>query len=316
MASLGKIITVGLSPAWDVTCRVDCLDWGKHTVVSSYTQQPAGKALNISQALEWMGTRNTAAGLWGCGDYQQMLKVVRPLRKLVEIKLTAVDGRTRQNITIIDSGNKREMHLRNTSELASKKSLGKLKRDLEPIVKRNSVCVFSGSLPSGKLMGDVVGIIESCRKRGAKIVLDSSGPAFKKIVNTRNIWLIKPNVEELSELLGRNVNNRLDSLIKAARALLDRVEIVLISRGKRGAVLVTKEGAWQGCYVGTGRKVLSTVACGDYLLAGFLKGLKQTGELGFALETGIKAATAKAWGWTNKKSWQHAQRQTKVWIRP
>ena len=29
MIDKGKIITVGLSPAWDVTCHMDSIEWGQ-----------------------------------------------------------------------------------------------------------------------------------------------------------------------------------------------------------------------------------------------------------------------------------------------
>ena len=138
----GKIITVGLCPCWDTICQVEGIDWGEHNVVSCRIDRPAGKALNISRALAWMGERNIAAGLWGETDYQQMLKAVRSLRGLVKVQMTAVAGVTRQNITVVDAVNNREIHLRNRSELASKKALRELEVDLEAIVSRNSVCVF------------------------------------------------------------------------------------------------------------------------------------------------------------------------------
>lgn len=309
-----SIITVGLSPAWDITCRGRGLDWGLHKDIDEQTIQPAGKALNISRALAWMGEKNIAAGLWGREDNEQMLKAMRSLRRFVKVKMTAVAGSTRQNITVVDTANNREMHLRNRSELASKKALRKLEADLRATVHKGSVCVFAGAMPQDELVGDVVRIIKSCRECGAKIVVDTNGDALKLIVETGAAWLIKPNVEELCELVGEQVGDNPAGLAKAGRKLLDRVATVLISRGQKGSVVVTKDGAWQGRCVGR-RRVLSTVGCGDYLLAGFLKGLKDKFDAGSALETAIKVATARAWGWTDKMSWLDAQSKIKGQVR-
>ncbi len=306
-----KIITVGLCPSWDTICRFNGIDWGEHKTVSSASSRPAGKALNISQALAWMGEENIAAGLWGRDDFEQMLRAMRPLRGLVKVKMTAVEGSTRRNITVVDTVNDREMHLRNRSELASRKALRKLEADLRAIVHKGSVCVFAGVMPEDEFVGDVVRIIKSCRERGAKIVVDTYGDALKRILETGTVWMIKPNVEELRELLGEQVTDSPAGLVKAGRKLLDKVEIVIISRGKKGGVVVTKKGAWQGRCIGRGR-VLSTVGCGDFLLAGFLKGLKDKSDTGSALGTAIKAATARAWGWTEGKSWSRALREIKA----
>jgi len=306
-----RMITVGLSPAWDITCRGKQLVWGLHKDVDEQTIRPAGKALNISRALAWMGERNIAAGLWGRDDFEQMLRAMRALKGRVKVKMTAVDGNTRRNITVVDTVNAREMHLRNRSQLASTKALKKLQADLEAIMRRGSVCIFAGTIPESKLLGDVVRIMKSCRSRGSKIVLDTSGPALKQIIRTGAVWLIKPNVEELRELLGEKVKDGPVSLAEAGRKLLDKVEIVLISRGRRGSLIVTKKGAWQGRCVGRAR-VLSTVGCGDFLLAGFLKGLKDKSDARSALNSAIKVATARAWGWTESKTWPRVKQQAKV----
>ena len=321
-AGRSKIITIGLSPAWDITCRVEGLDWGQHKLISQQSRRPGGKALNISQALAWMGQKSTAAGLWGQQDYQQMLKALDPLRGLIKVKRTAVDGRTRQNITIVDTANNREMHLRNHATLASAKTLGRLRAELSGIVKRDSVCIFAGAMPAGsrkagsqdQLLDDVIRIISLCRQSGAKIVLDTSGPALRRIVDAGGLWLIKPNVDELAELLGEQLRDIPAGLAKAGRKLLDKADIVLISRGGKGAVVVTKTGSQQGRCITRRRKILSTVGCGDYLLAGFLKGLKNSSSPALALKTAIKVASARAWGWTEQMSWPQAARQIKVKI--
>jgi fructose-1-phosphate kinase PfkB-like protein len=166
-------------------------------------------------------------------------------------------------------------------------------------------------MPDGKLLGDIIRIMKSCGDRGAKITLDTSGTALKQIVDTGVVWLVKPNVEELRELMGEPVRNTPKSLVKAGQRLLGKVEVVLISRGKNGAVVVTKEGAWHGRCLGRA-KVLSTVGCGDYLLAGFLKGLKNKSNEVFALETAIKIATAKAWNLTESDKWLQVKRRIEV----
>jgi 1-phosphofructokinase len=115
----------------------------------------------------------------------------------------------------------------------------------------------------------------------------------------------------LRELSGEQLDDRPVSLANAGRKLLDRVEVVLISRGKKGAIVVTEKGAWRSRSVGRGR-VLSTVGCGDYLLAGFLKGLKDYSGTDAALKTAIKVATAKAWGRTESTTWPRVKRQIEV----
>ncbi len=311
MKKMGEIVTVGLCPSWDLVCRFEGIEWGEHKQADSVTCRPAGKAMNISRALAWMGQQNTAAGLWGRDDYEQMKKAMRGLRGQVTVKMTAVEGATRRNVTVVDTVGDREMHLRFPCGLVSREALRRLRDDLKTIVKSGSVCVFAGMMPGSDFLDELVWIVRDRSERGAKIVVDTYGEALRRIVDAGLAWMIKPNVDELRELLGEYVPDRPASLATAALRLLDKIKIILISRGKNGAVVVTPQGAWQGRCRGRGR-VLSTVGCGDYLLGGFLKGWRQTPNPGSALSLALKAATARAWGWTEEKAWTAARRQVRI----
>lgn len=298
------IITIGLSPAWDITCFGRNLNWGSHQVIDAQTIRPAGKALNVSKALAWMGQGSIAAGLWGRDDYPQMQQAMKALKlNKVKIRMTAVPGAARRNITVVDTAKNRDMHLRNENRLVSKNALRKLQTDLLSIFKKGSICVFAGTMPDGALLADVIRVIKACASRGARIVLDTSGPALSQIVETGVVWMIKPNVSELRELTGRKINDSPPHLARAGAEWLDKVDIILVSRGAKGSVLVTKQGSWKSRSVSSG-KVLSTVGCGDYLLAGFLNSFTDKTSPSSALETATKVATAKVLGLTEKTTWR------------
>jgi len=125
------------------------------------------------------------------------------------------------------------------------------------MVHEGDICVFAGTVPEGKLLISIIRIMESCASRGARIVLDTSGPALRQIVDTGQVWLIKPNVEELCELAGRTIRDEPAALAAAARKLLDRIEMVLISRGAKGTLLVTEQSVWQARCVGRAKGSLN-----------------------------------------------------------
>ena len=276
--------------------------------------RPAGKALNVSYALAWMGLPSVAAGLWGRDDYDEMQRAVARLGGRIEVQMTAAEGRTRQNITVVDTLHHREMHLRRKSGLASEHSLRQLNAGLSKFVHRGDICVFAGAMPAGKLREQAVDLVRTCHRSGARIAVDTHGPALKSIVEAGLAWLISPNVEELRELLGSAVEEMPERLAEAGRRLLDRLDMVLISRGEKGALVVTKDGAWTGCCQTQG-KVLSTVGCGDYLLAGFLAGIRETGDPCASLVKGLKVASARAWGWTESESWARTDKDVGVTVK-
>jgi 1-phosphofructokinase family hexose kinase len=271
----------------------------------------AGKALNISRAMAWLGFKSVAAGLWGRDDYQLMKKNLQELSNWVDVKFTPAAGHTRQNVTVLEQLRGKSIHLRAPSKLADEQSLKRLATDLQNIVDENSVCVFAGSLPEGALLADCVSLIGQVRDTGAKIAVDTSGIALKRVLEAGRVWLIKPNLEELRPLLGRDVEDKACAIVEAARQLCEKVEFVIVSRGQQGAIAVTREAAFSCRLLGTEAKVLSTVGCGDYLLAGWLSGLA-AGDIKSALTRGVKVAAARAWGLTETSGWQEVENKIEV----
>jgi 1-phosphofructokinase family hexose kinase len=312
----GDIITVGLAPAWDLTCHGQGLNWGDHPVLEAQSMAAAGKALNISRALAWLGQASTAAGWWGQDDFQQMERHLTQTAPQIRMRLTPAPGRTRVNVTVLDRKDRRELHLRAVSSLASPSALSALQQDLHRVTRRNSVTVLAGALPGGPLRDRILALVRAGQHQpSTRLVVDAHGPVFQALVSTGLPWLIKPNVAELCELMGTTIPDRIPSLVRAGQRLADRVPHVLISRGNRGVVLVTPEGAWEGHCLDRGR-VVSTVGCGDYLLAGFLYGLTRSARIRTALTTALKVATARAWGWTHARTWAKTKREIQIAVRP
>ncbi len=304
--SLSRIITIGLSPAWDTTCIAENINWGDHKRLDSYTSVPAGKAFNASRALAWLGVHNIAAGIWGQQDYRQMLAATKKLSKKIDIKLTAVPGTTRQCITIVDSANEKEMHLRSLNTIADIRSLRALKKEFKKIVRRDDMCLFCGTAgdhtwdESGM---DVLALYRTAQKAGSKLFVDSSGRQLITVVEQGGIFLLKPNVQELGELLGKKIKDEPDCLIRAAKPLLKKAQIIVISRGDKGLVAIDKDAAYIANIVQKNTPVRHTVGCGDYLFAGLAAELAKNHGITAAIKTGMQAAAARAFGWTEYLSW-------------
>ena len=304
-----KHITIGFAPAWDITCWADGVDWGQHPKLTGQTTVPAGKALNVSRAMAWLGTANTAMGLWGKADAESMRQDLAALQKMVDLRFTLAEGRTRQNITIIDTRNRREMHLRDENRLATPAALAQLDKDLKAAVRKNSVVAFCGAMPEDDRLGMCLGIIQSVRDTGAAAAVDTSGQALAQSVALGGLEVIKPNLDELCELLDKTVPDEPLAIVAAARTLCDRVKVVLVSRGQNGAIAVTQKEAFC-CAAAAQRAAVNTVGCGDYLLAGFLAA--QTNDIAQRLAVAVQLAAARAYGLTETHAWQDVQRQIDV----
>ena len=75
------------------------------------------------------------------------------------------------------------------------------------------VVSISGSLPAGLPTEYYIQLIEMANQAGNKVVLDCSGAALEAVLKSDvKPTAIKPNNEELSQLLGREISKDLDEL--------------------------------------------------------------------------------------------------------
>jgi len=295
-----KIITVGLAPTWDVTYQFnDGLHWGDHAEVSVKFQTPGGKSFNVSLALNAMGIPSKASGLWGKDDLSQLKNYVKKKCPMISLHMLGVVGGTRENITVVDQKNTRELHLRNQNDLLSKAALAHLQTKCLQYSKRNSIMVFGGSMREHRYFTTIDKLFKQSAHGGAKLVLDTSGPALPYHVKKGHIWLVKPNLAELSELVGFDVPDNQAAIIAAASSMLDKVPYLLVSRGVRGVIFVSRDEIFKAKYSGKPLNIKTTVGAGDYLLAGFLGAYARTGDLSMSIVHAIRVATMRCIGCAN-----------------
>jgi 1-phosphofructokinase len=159
--------------------------------------------------------------------------------------------------------------LNEVGPILSADEVSALERAVLDLAPRADWVVGSGSLPRGVPDGFYADLVRDARAAGVRVAIDTSGPAMATALEA-GPDLIKPNHEELAEVVGRPLPT-LGDVIKAARDLCDGgVGAVLVSLGGAGAVLV--EGGRVHHGISPVDRVVSTVGAGDATLAGFLAG--------------------------------------------
>jgi 1-phosphofructokinase len=105
---------------------------------------------------------------------------------------------------------------------------------------------------------------------GKKVILDTSGEGFRQALPA-SPYLVKPNVDELSEYVGKTLDSPA-AIIEQAYHLMDTFHIssVVISMGKQGAIFV--EGDERVWAVPPEVAVVSSVGAGDAMVAGIIAG--------------------------------------------
>jgi 6-phosphofructokinase 2 len=150
--------------------------------------------------------------------------------------------------------------------------------------------VASGSLPPGLAADGHAQIARVAREIGARMVVDSSGPALTEAL-AQGVFLVKPSLRELAELTGAALTTT-DAQRQAAQQLIARgqAQMVALSLGAEGAMLVTADQCLKAEALSV--PVVGSVGAGDSFLAGLLWALDAQWALPQALATAMAAGAA------------------------
>jgi len=287
------VITVTLNPTIDKVLEVADFRVGVHAQARLVGLLPCGKGNNVARGLARLGGRAEAHGF--VGRYQAPFFARSLEDEGVRVHFCAVDGRTRTNTTVLDPKAHTSTHLREpgfeVTRADRKELLTMLSESLRALPEPPTV-VIGGSLPPGMEPDDVLELMNACATRHALVVADLNGPVLRAALEAGLVDTLKPNLLELGECLGEMVTQ--EDAVEAARALLGRVNTVLLTLGENGAYLIRR-----GIAVGVRcrleqHEVRNTVGCGDAFLAGWLRGAQTCGEPVDMLRWATAAGAASA----------------------
>ncbi|ROQ54953.1 1-phosphofructokinase [Rathayibacter sp. PhB152] len=279
------IVTVTANPSIDVTLSTSGFAVGEVNRAHGVRRDPAGKGVNVARALARNGVEATAiypadasTGL----DLRTMLEAAG-----VASASAAIAEPIRTNITVVDDATGRTTKINEPGPAVTPEE-AKALSDLicDHVVSAPRWLVACGSVPPG--LGDdfYPALGRLATHFGVPLAVDTSGAPLTAIIAAGTATLVKPNLEELEELLGRSLAT-VGDVVDGARTLLRLPDArALVSLGEHGALLVTADSSW---WAGAPPVVpLSTVGAGDSTLAGYLSATDAS--------EADRLRTAVAWG--------------------
>lgn len=257
------IKTVTLNPAVDKTVEIKDFRVGEVNRISSVRLDPGGKGINVAKTIKALGGYSIATGFLA-GRNGQYIKENLDLMEVANDFLF-VEGETRTNLKVVDrlNGTNTDINEPGLVEV-TEADLVKLEGMLFSDLTEGDLLVLSGSMPSGVPSGIYREWTEKAGKLGIKVLLDADGVNFAEGIKAKP-YLVKPNLEELEQLLNKNLIN-IDEIVEAGRSMLDLgIATVVISLGADGAVFFQRK---QAIYTkGLKVDVKSTVGAGDAMVA-------------------------------------------------
>jgi 1-phosphofructokinase family hexose kinase len=279
------IVTLTPNPSIDRTVSIDRLDHGEVHRATESRIDPGGKGINVARALTANGTASLAV-LPSGGPEGHLLEELLE-RSGTAYQAVPIAGTTRMNIAVIEpDGTTTKLN-----EPGPSLSADELAATLAAVTGRIATgvewVVGCGSLPPGVPDDVYAELVRSGHAAGAKVAVDTSGAPLTAVVPA-GPDLIKPNLEELEELVGTSLHT-LGEVRDAARKLVDGgIGTVVVSLGRHGALLVGPDAlAHASAHI---ERPVSTVGAGDSLLAGYLHAVCRAVPPEQALATGV------AWG--------------------
>jgi 6-phosphofructokinase 2 len=280
------IYTITLNPALDRNIWIKKIKLDDSNRIQKEERFAAGKGIDVSRVLTVLGLRNKALGFVGGFDGDEMEGKL--INEGISCDFTKISGETRTNIVVYDADKNSQTIFSAPGPEIMPFELIKIIRQIESLV-LPEIIVISGILPPGVHPEIYVKIMEIARSRGSKIILDADGEALKKGVEI-SPDLIKPNVHELSRLVGRKLEGT-DEIISSAQSICDKgTGIVLVSMGARGILLVSEKEKYLA--VPPKVKVINTIGAGDSSIAGFVYGTANDKSLQESLIYAVAAGTA------------------------
>jgi len=292
ITSFQSIVTVTPNTAVDRVIQVPGFAIGAHRKGARLARMPAGKGVNVSRVLALLGQRSIATGFVGDAELAEFDRLAE--RSLITSQFLAVEGSTRENITLLDPEQNVETHVRTTGFVVQERDVERLRRKLGLLAKPGVLISFGGSLPEGLEPGVAVAMLEAARSAGAALALDLDGAVLRRLRETP-AWLVKCNREEFLAAHAGLADEE-DAIVARGRKWSQSIGVVVVTNGGAGGYLFSGGSAWRGRSALDPRAVVSTVGCGDALLAGFIAAVQQGKSVldayAFSLATATAAATS------------------------
>jgi 1-phosphofructokinase len=274
------IVTVTPNPSIDRTIRLERLVPGGLNRAHSASAEAAGKGVNVAYALASEGVPTVAVLPLAAQSAVQYLGL---LGDSVPVSAVPIGGEIRANMSLIESDG--------TVTKVNEPGPPLSTTEAEAIVaaaasaSRAGWIVGCGSLPPGAPR-DFYARLARLATPERQVAVDSSGDALAAAVTAR-IALVKPNRQELQELVRRPLAT-LGEVIDAAREVLAQgCDAALVSLGPDGALYVDPTAAAHAeARLADGA---NPVGAGDALLAGFLAAGAQVEALPVAVAWAVAA---------------------------
>ena len=281
------VATITLNPCIDKTFATERVVPDRKLRAYDIRLYPGGGGINVARAITRLGGRVTA--LWSCGGCSG-----DRLSELLDAEGVShhpvhIEDHTRENLIVRDDSSGQQYRFGMPGPDLTQQERADWTERVSRWSEPPRFVVFSGSLPPGASLDWYHDLLRSVPPE-SRIVVDTKQAALAKALDA-GVYLAKPNIHELEEVVGRELHHD-DQIVEAAREMIrrNRVEVLLISLGRGGAIVVTSDEVDR--LHAPAVKIRSKVGAGDSMVGGLLFALDQGHSLANATRMAVAAGAA------------------------
>jgi len=287
-SNVADIVTLTINPAVDIFVNVARVEPTAKLRCSAPKRDPGGGGINVARVVHRLGG-NVAAIYPTGGSIGKLLNRLLE-REGIDSIVTPSHVETRENFTAFEEETGLQYRFVLPGSPLHRPEWEAVLERLTDLPQPPRIVVASGSVPPGVPDDIYAETARRARKLGAQMVVDTSGAALNAAL-AAGVTLIKPNQNELSELVGAALDSDADRIAACRKLIADgRTEMVALTLGENGAMLVTGERALRAEPMRI--EVLSAVGAGDSFLGGLVAALAERKDLDEAFRVAVAAASA------------------------
>jgi 6-phosphofructokinase 2 len=282
------IVTFTPNPAVDVSTSVERVMPTHKMRCAAVRHDPGGGGINVARVIRRLGGDVTA--IYPCGGVTGQMLAHLVEREHIGSKTSELADETRRDFSVHEDTSGRQFRFVLPGPTMAEHEWRACLDTFAACAGHADFVIASGSLPPGTPPDFYARASRIVKSGRSKFLLDTSGAALKAAL-AEGVYLIKPSLSELCEAVGESLDDE-TAWIRACTGLVNdlRAEIVALTLGHRGAMLVTRDRVIRA--EPPPITPLSSVGAGDSFLGAMVWGLAAGYDLAHALRLGVAAGSS------------------------
>ena len=256
------------NPAIDKLYAIDGFAAGEDYPGQRPVVRFGGKGVNVARVLSQLGED---VHLYAFMGEESETGFAREMKKRCACTFVTTPGACRTTVNIIDRRQNQETVITECGPSVSDAHVEQMLCALEKNIQPGDLVACSGSIIAGAPADLYAQASRIAGRKGARCALDCNAGALEPSLKEAKYALGKPNERELCALLGEERTQDPQKIAQYARRLMPPYDMLLVSMGGAGGLLVTRDAAYMARVPDV--PVVSTVGSGDATLAGALRAL-------------------------------------------